>query len=97
VRRIGRISDSIADIGLETLSKTPRATVAESGSMRVETIVLDALAPGGEVRVVMASHAWDARIPLSLALDGASVRLTPLALAERSEGYVIGRYRTEVT
>ena len=91
VRRIVRESESLANVGLETLSKSARTAVADSGGRRVEVLLLDALGHGAEVRVVMADIAWDARIPL--ALEGVGARLTPLGLADTGAGCVVGRYK----
>jgi hypothetical protein len=90
-----RESDSLGAVGLETLSKHPRAAVADSGSMRIETLVLDPLSDAAPVRVAMADYAWDKRIPLLLALDGKRARMLPLEVIDRGDGFVVGNYRVE--
>jgi hypothetical protein len=96
VRRLVRESDAIGNVGMETLSKTARAAVADSAGMRIEVIVLDGLSDADEVRIVMPDSAWDARIPLTLVLDGVHARLVPEGIAETGAGHVVGRYRTEL-
>jgi len=91
VRRIVRESESLANVGLETLSKNARVTAADSGGRRIEVLVLDPLAKNSEVRVVMADIAWDARIPL--VLDGVAARLDPVGQADAGASYVVGRYK----
>jgi len=95
VRRLVRESDSFACVGMETLSKSPCAAVADSGSMRVEIIVLDPLIAAEAVRVAMVDYAWDKRIPLLLNLEGTWARLHPLDVVDSGDGFVIGRYRVE--
>lgn len=93
VRRLARESESLANVGLETLSKASRAAVADSGGRQIPVLILDPLADGCETRVVMPDWAWDKRLPLNVALDGRKAALQPVAIADTGAGHVVGRYR----
>jgi hypothetical protein len=92
VRRFSRISESAGGVGIETLSKTPRAMVADSHGLRTDIIALDPLAAGAVVRLVLSVEAWEEQTPLDVAVDGRLLRLRPIARLEEGSGYVVGRY-----
>lgn len=97
VRRLTRASDSFGDVGIETLSKTARAALADDGGRRVEMILLDPVTVDGEPRLVLPESMWDPRIPLALTLDGRRYRLLPRELIETGAGFALARYRAEPT
>lgn len=92
VRRFSRDSDAQGAVGIETLSKTPRAIVADCGGLQTEGILLDALKPGESVRVVLPATAWEDGMSLLFPFDGAQARLFPEALLESGADTAIGRY-----
>lgn len=96
VRRYARESETQAAVGIETLSKTPRAIVADCGGLPTEGILLDPPAAGTLVRIVAAASAWEPGIAAALELDGQRLRLQPVGIAESVPGHVIGRYALSV-
>ena len=92
VRRFSRDSQSVGSVGIETLSKSPRAIVADAGGLQTEGVLLDAPQQGESVRVVLPAAAWEDGVSLLFSLDGARVRLFPETELEASADMVIGRY-----
>lgn len=92
VRRFARDSEIQGAVGIETLSKSPRAIVADSSGLKTEGILLDPPAAGTIVRVLLSATAWEADIPLLLTLDGTRARLQPAGLIESGAGFALGRY-----
>ncbi|MBU0752441.1 MAG: hypothetical protein KJ787_05975 [Gammaproteobacteria bacterium] len=91
VRRFSRDSNAVGSVGIETLSKSPRAIVADAGGLQTEGILLDAPQQGESVRVALPADSWEEGVSLLFALDGARVRLFPEAELERSSDMVLGR------
>ncbi|OHC69027.1 MAG: hypothetical protein A2045_04005 [Rhodocyclales bacterium GWA2_65_20] len=92
IRRFSRESETQGAVGIETLSKSPRAIVADSGGLQTEGILLEPPATGTIVRVLLPESAWEDDIALTLTLDGARVRLQPAGLIESGNGFALGRY-----
>jgi hypothetical protein len=93
IRRYVRESPTHGSVGIETLSKSPRAIVADSNGLRCDAILLEsALHVGDEVRVVMPSAAWEEDVALLFEFEGRRVRLQPIVLAESGVDFVLGRY-----
>jgi hypothetical protein len=93
IRRYVRESPSTGAVGIETLSRSPRAIVADSNGLRCDAILLEAaLHAGDEVRIVMPSAAWEESAPLLFEFEGKRVRLQPIVLAESGVDFVLGRY-----
>ncbi|MDP2795606.1 MAG: hypothetical protein Q8O25_16240 [Sulfurisoma sp.] len=92
VRRFARDSESVGSVGIETLSKSPRAIVADAGGLQTEGILLDAPQQGESVRVSLPAASWEDGVSLLFSLDGARVRLFPEIALETSSDMVIGRY-----
>lgn len=99
VRRFSRRADpevgSGDTVGIETISRQPRALVADCGGLLTECILLDPLAAGEEVRVLVPADDREGEIPLLFTLDGLRVRLLPQAMVASGSDYSIGRYRVE--
>ena len=93
VRRFARESESIGIVGIETLAKSPQSYVADSGGLRTEVVVLDALTVGGEVRVVLPDMAWEEHTPLLIIRETGGFRLQPVALEETAPSFTLARYQ----
>ncbi|MFZ5508605.1 MAG: hypothetical protein ACOZCP_00995 [Pseudomonadota bacterium] len=93
VRRFSRSTESLGSVGIETLSKTPRAVQAALGGMACEALLLDQAAPGEMLRVALPARAFETDIPLEFVADGRRVSLQPLELLESTMEFDIGRYR----
>lgn len=92
VRRFARSSDSVGAVGIQTLSKTPRAIVADAGGLRTEGILLDVPQKGGTVRMAMPAESWEDGVGLLFPLDGVRVKLFPEGVLDRESGTLIASY-----
>jgi hypothetical protein len=92
VRRFSRSSESVGAVGIQTLSKTPRAIVADAGGLRTEGILLDAPLKGGTVRLAMPTESWEDGVGLLFPLDGVRVKLFPEGVLDRDAGTMIASY-----
>jgi hypothetical protein len=92
VRRFGRDSEAVGSVGIQTISKTPRAIAADAGGLHTDGILLDAPQQGGTVRVALSTAAWEEGISLLFPLDGARVRLFPEGVVENGVEVVIAQY-----
>lgn len=92
VRRFSRASEAVGAVGIQTLSKTPRAIVADAGGLRTEGILLDAPQKGGTVRMAMPSDSWEDGVGLLFPLDGVRVKLYPEGVLDRDAGTMIASY-----
>lgn len=95
IRRFVRENDSQGNVGIETLSKSPRAVAANCGGLMTELVLLDPLQDGQPVRALLPATAWEDDVPVLFSLDGSEVRLMPEALLESATDVVVGRYRLQ--
>ncbi|HTY99494.1 MAG TPA: hypothetical protein VMB75_06645, partial [Rhodocyclaceae bacterium] len=97
IRRYSRESESVGAVGIETISKTPRAVVADSGGLQTEVILLDPLVDGDSARLLMATTAWEEDLPLLLRVDGQTAKLSPQGVVETNAECTVGRYSVRTT
>lgn len=97
IRRFTRETDSLGSVGIETLSKVPRAVTADFGGLRTDMVLLDPVLAGEPVRALLAVSAWEDKIPATFSLDGADVRLLPQQLIESGSEMAVGRYVAQVS
>ncbi len=93
IRRLTRDSESVGAVGIETISKAPRAIVADSGGLRTAVVLLDPLVAGGYAHVLIDPIAWEEKIPLLFEIDGKPARLLPQQLTDAGADGAIGRYK----
>ncbi len=92
VRRFVRDSESVGAVGIQTISKTPRAIVADAGGLRTDGILLDLPKQGDTVRMALPADAWEEGVGLLFPLDGVRVQLFPEAVVENDRDALIARY-----
>ncbi len=98
VRRFSRDSERQGSVGIETLSKSPCAILADCSGLPTEVILLDPLAATAgpqSVRVVLSNAAFDEGFPLSFAHQGRSLRLHAQESIERGIDFAVASYRVE--
>jgi hypothetical protein len=95
IRRYFRETESVGAVGIETLSKTPRAVMADSAGLQTEIVLLDPLIAGEVARVLLATTAWEESIPLLLRIGGQSAKLLPQGVIETGGECTVGRYAVE--
>ncbi|HTH94283.1 MAG TPA: hypothetical protein VL550_03550 [Rhodocyclaceae bacterium] len=98
VRRFARHDDTnpYASLGIETLSRQPRALCVDSGGIRTEVILVDDWQTAAQVRVVLPAAAWEDNIAMTFDDGGTSVKLFPDGQEQSGPDYLIGRYRVRV-
>jgi len=95
VRRFVRETDSVGNVGIETLSKHPRGVVAYSHGLQTEIVMLDPPREGGELRLAVSPTDWEEQVPLFADVDGRRLLLLPEDLVDAGIGHVVGSYRAE--
>lgn len=91
VRRFVRESETQGAIGIETLSKAPRAATATDGAMQTDLILLDPLRDDSSVRIMLPPGNWEEGVPMQLLADGHPWRLHPDEKIEATDEWLIGR------
>lgn len=92
VRRFARLGETSGAVGIETLSKAPRAAIADCGGLIADIVVLDEPQPGTILRALLPDAAWEAHVPVQFSCDGRILTLRPAGVVERGADYVVGRY-----
>jgi hypothetical protein len=96
VRRFTRETEAQGVVGIETLSKTPRAVTAAAGGFETELVLLDPPEDDSSIRVLLAPGDWEEGIPLVTRLDGRRWRLHPDERLEAGEDWLVGRCVSEM-
>lgn len=96
VRRFSRETEALGAVGIETLSKTPRAVTASAGALATELILLDPPRDDSSARVLLAPGDWEEGVPLLAEIDGGRWRLHPDERLEASDDWLIGRCIVEL-
>lgn len=91
VRRYTRTTPDQANVGIETLSKQPRAILADADGLETICLLLDAPVVGEHVRLALPRTAAGERVALTFTLDDANVRLFPAEVLETGTDFVIAR------
>ena len=92
VRRFARTGPGKGSVGIETLSKTPRAVTADAGGLITEALLLDIPDIGGYARMVLAANTFEDDVALVFVLDGKSVRLYPWEVIIRNADFVVANF-----
>lgn len=91
VRRFARESEIHGLVGIETLSKSPRAATATDGVRPTDLLLLDPLRDDSSARVLMPPEKWEAGMPLQLFIDGHPWRLHPDEEMAAGDDWLLGR------
>lgn len=92
VRRFARTGPGKGSVGIETLSKTPRAVTADAGGLATEALLLDIPDVGGYARVVLPANTFEDKVALVFVLDGKNVRLYPWEVTVTDADFVIANF-----
>lgn len=96
IRRFMRSSEQRGVVGIETLSKTPRALTASDGGLTTDLVLLDPLQDGSSARALLAPGDWEVGISLTFMVDDKFWRLHPAEMLEAGNDWLIGRYLVEL-
>lgn len=89
IRRYARSGAQQGAVGIETLSKTPRAVVADAGGFQTEAILIDIPVVGEYARMVLAPNALEEKVALLFTLDGLRARLHPRETLETGLDFLV--------
>ena len=95
VRRFTRLSEGLASVGIETLSRSPAAMMADSQGLPTPVILLEPPVAEQPLRIAMSIPTWEEQRPLQVDADGALWRLTPQSVLEIGAGHVIGIFHVQ--
>jgi len=89
VRRYARSGPNQGSVGIETISKTPRAVVADAGGLYTEALLLDVPEVGEYARMALPANALEDKVALVFALDDKTARLHPRETIETFANFVV--------
>ena len=89
VRRFARIGANEGQVGIETLSKTPRVVAFAGEGFAAEGILLDALAVGEPARMLIPHGGVEEKSPVSFDLDGQRARLHPVKRLHAGDDFLL--------
>ncbi|KAF0166523.1 MAG: hypothetical protein FD157_471 [Rhodocyclaceae bacterium] len=92
VRRYVRTGQSQGSVGIETISKTPRAIFADAGGLQTEALLLDTLEVGEYARMALAANALEDKMALVFDLDDKKARLHPRETLMTGPDFVVANF-----
>ncbi|MDO8787884.1 MAG: hypothetical protein Q7J42_07420 [Sulfuritalea sp.] len=92
IRRYVRTGPNQGSVGIETLSKTPRAVFADAGGLWTEALLLDTPEVGEYARMALAADALEEKVALMFDIDDKKARLHPRETIETGADFVIANF-----
>lgn len=92
VRRYVRTGPNQGSVGIETLSKTPRAVFADAGGLWTEALLLDIPEVGEYARMALPANALEEKVALVFATDDKNARLHPRETIETGADFVVANF-----
>jgi len=92
VRRYARSGPNQGSVGIETISKTPRAVFADAGGLQTEALLLDAPEVGEYARMALPANALEDKVALVFNLDDRSARLHPRETQITGADFVVANF-----
>jgi hypothetical protein len=92
VRRYVRTGPNQGSVGIETVSKVPRAVLADAGGLQTEALLLDVPAVGEYARMVLPANALEEDVALEFSLDDKSARLHPRETLAKGSDFVVANF-----
>lgn len=92
VRRYVRTDPNHGLVGIQTISKTPRAVFADADGLWTEAILLDVPEVGDCARMALPPDAFEDGMALVFALDDKSVRLHPREIIATGPDFVVANF-----
>lgn len=93
IRRFHRKSESVGSVGIQTLSRMPRAIDARIGGMARPAVMLDAPKRQEPIRIALPARTFECNLPLECEWEGRTLSLQPLSLVESGFDFDIGSYK----
>ena len=92
VRRYVRTGPNHGSVGIETISKVPRAADADAGGLQTDALLLDVPEVGEYARMALSANALEEKVALLFALDDKNARLHPRETIETGADFVIANF-----
>lgn len=92
VRRYVRTGQKQASVGIQTLSKTPRAVFADAGGLHTEALLLDVPEVGEYARMALPANALEDKMALLFTLDDKNARLHPRETLVTGPDFVVANF-----
>ncbi len=92
VRRFARTGPNQGQVGIETLSKTPVAVLADAGGLQTEGLLLDTPEVGEYARMAIPPVALEEKVALLFAVADKRARLHPREILETGEDFVVANF-----
>ena len=92
VRRYVRTGANQGSVGVETISKTPRAVVANVGGLLSDALLLDLPVVGEHARMALPADALEEDLALVFSLDDKSARLHPRNTIATGVDFVVANF-----
>lgn len=92
VRRYVRTGPNQASVGIETVSKVPRAVFADAGGLPTEALLLDAPEVGEYARMILPANAMEDQVALMFPLDDKNARLHPRETLAKGIDFVVANF-----
>jgi len=92
VRRYARSGPTQGSVGIETISKTPRAVFADAGGLQTEALLLDIPVAGEYARMVIPANTLEESVALVFVLDDKIARLSPQETIATGADFIIANF-----
>ncbi|TRZ96551.1 MAG: hypothetical protein D4R84_06900, partial [Rhodocyclaceae bacterium] len=92
IRRYVRTGPNQGSVGIETLSKIPRAVFADAGGLWTEALLLDIPEVGEYARMALAADALEEKVALTFSLDDKNARLHPRETVATGNDFVVANF-----
>jgi hypothetical protein len=92
VRRYARSGPTQGSVGIETISKTPRAAFADAGGLQTEALLLDIPVVGEYARMALDANALEEKVALTFSLDDKNARLHPRETIAKGSDFVVANF-----
>jgi hypothetical protein len=92
VRRYVRTGPNEDSIGIETISKVPKAVLADAGGIFTEALLLDVPEVGEYARMALAPNALEENVALLFKVDDKNARLHPREILARGPDFIVANF-----
>lgn len=92
VRRYVRTGQKHASVGIQTVSKSPRAVIADVGGLNTEALLLDVPEVGEYARMALPANALEDKMALLFKIDDKNARLHPREVLSTGPDFVIANF-----
>jgi hypothetical protein len=92
VRRYVRTGTNQDSIGIETISKSPRAVMADAGGIYTEALLLDVPEVGEYARMALPANALEDKVALLFSVDDKNARLHPREVVATGPDFVVANF-----